>query len=157
VARKHQADRSTGLYRPTHHAMDRDANVVVVEGVPDALAIAAAAARVGEPAMFAPATTSPHLTAQWPLQRRAANIRNRIAADAPSSHLPSWSLRRPAALDPAGWLGREPFEVAVSERSPSVGDVDDQSRATIGTGQGELPERQVSACRDEHLLAVGRR
>lgn len=157
VARKHQADRSTGLYRPTHHTMDRDANVVVVEGVPDALAIAAAAARVGEPAMFAPATTSPHLTAQWPLQRRAANIRNRIAADAPSSHLPSWSLRRPAALDPAGWLGREPFEVAVSERSPSVGDVDDQSRATIGTGQGELPERQVSACRDEHLLAVGRR
>lgn len=148
---------STGLYRPTHHTMDRDANVVVVEGVPDALAIAAAAARVGEPAMFAPATTSPHLTAQWPLQKRAANIRNRIAAYAPSSHLPSWSLRRPAALDPAGWLGREPFEVAVSERSPSVGDVDDQSRATIGTGQGELPERQVSACRDEHLLAVGRR
>ena len=40
--------------------MGRDANVVVVEGVPDALAIAAAAARVGEPAMFAAATTGPH-------------------------------------------------------------------------------------------------
>jgi DNA primase len=40
-------DKSTALYRPTRHALDRDANVVVVEGVLDALAIAAAAARSG--------------------------------------------------------------------------------------------------------------
>jgi DNA primase len=51
-------DKSTVLYRPTQHGLDRDANVVVVEGVLDALAIAAAAAWVGELAMFAPATTS---------------------------------------------------------------------------------------------------
>ena len=51
-------DKSAALYRPTHHGLDAGANVVVVEGVPDALAIAAAAARAGEPAMFAPATTS---------------------------------------------------------------------------------------------------
>jgi DNA primase len=51
-------DKSAALYRPTHHGLDAGANVVVVEGVLDALAIAAAAARSGELAMFAPATTS---------------------------------------------------------------------------------------------------
>jgi DNA primase len=51
-------DKSTALYRPTHHGLDAGANVVVVEGVLDALAIAATAARGGELAMFAPATTS---------------------------------------------------------------------------------------------------
>jgi len=51
-------DKSTALYRPTHHGLDAGANVVVVEGVLDAIAIAAAAARAGELAMFAPATTS---------------------------------------------------------------------------------------------------
>src|ERR1019366_3092017 len=51
-------DKSTALYRPTHHNLDRDANVVIVEGALDALAIAATAARGGEPSMFAPATTS---------------------------------------------------------------------------------------------------
>jgi DNA primase catalytic core len=51
-------DKSTALYRPTQHGLDASANVVVVEGVLDALAIAAAAAWGGEPAMFAPATTS---------------------------------------------------------------------------------------------------
>ena len=51
-------DKSTALYRPTHHGLDAGANVVVVEGVLDALAIAAAAAQSGELAMFAPVTTS---------------------------------------------------------------------------------------------------
>ena len=51
-------DKSTALYRPAHHSLDRDAIVVVVEGAIDALAIAAAAARTDEPPMFAPATTS---------------------------------------------------------------------------------------------------
>jgi len=51
-------DKSTALYRPTHHSLDRDANVVVVEGALDALAIAATAALSGELPMFAPATTS---------------------------------------------------------------------------------------------------
>jgi DNA primase len=51
-------DKSAALYRPTDHGLDADANVVVVEGVLDALAIAAAAAQAGELAMFAPATTS---------------------------------------------------------------------------------------------------
>jgi DNA primase len=51
-------DKSTALYQPTHHGLDRDANFVVVEGAIDALAIAAAAASHGELSMFAPATTS---------------------------------------------------------------------------------------------------
>jgi DNA primase len=51
-------DKSAALYRPTHHGLDAGANVVVVEGVLDALAIAAAAARGDQHAMFAPATTS---------------------------------------------------------------------------------------------------
>jgi DNA primase len=51
-------NKSGALYRPTLHGLDRDANVVVVEGAIDALAIAATAARGGELLMFAPATTS---------------------------------------------------------------------------------------------------
>jgi len=51
-------NKSTILYRPTHHALAADANVVIVEGVLDALAIAAAAARRGEMDHFAPCTTS---------------------------------------------------------------------------------------------------
>jgi DNA primase len=51
-------DKSTALYRPTHHGLDRDANVVVVEGALDALAVAATAALAGELSMFAPVTTS---------------------------------------------------------------------------------------------------
>ena len=51
-------NKSTALYRPTLHGLDRDANVVVVEGAIDALAVAATAARGGELSMFAPATTS---------------------------------------------------------------------------------------------------
>jgi DNA primase len=51
-------DKSRALYRPTLHGLDRDANVVIVEGAIDALAIAATAARGGELSMFAPATAS---------------------------------------------------------------------------------------------------
>jgi DNA primase len=51
-------DKSTALYRPTLHGLDAGANVVVVEGVLDALAIAATAARGDQHGMFAPATTS---------------------------------------------------------------------------------------------------
>jgi DNA primase len=51
-------DKSSALYQPTHHGLDAGAHVVVVEGVLDVLAIAAAAAQVDQHAMFAPATTS---------------------------------------------------------------------------------------------------
>ena len=51
-------NKSTILYRPTQHALAADATVVIVEGVLDALAIAATAARRGEMDRFAPCTTS---------------------------------------------------------------------------------------------------
>jgi DNA primase len=51
-------EKSATLYRPTHQSLDAHASVVVVEGVLDALAIAAAAARLGQSARFAPCTAS---------------------------------------------------------------------------------------------------
>jgi DNA primase len=51
-------NKSMTLYRPTHHGLAADANVVIVEGVLDALAIAAAAARQGRMDRFAPCSTS---------------------------------------------------------------------------------------------------
>ena len=51
-------DKSGALYRPTHQGLETDANVVVVEGAIDALAIAATAARGGELPMFVAVTTS---------------------------------------------------------------------------------------------------
>jgi DNA primase len=51
-------NKSMMLYRPTHHGLAADANVVIVEGVLDALAIAAAAARQGQMGRFAPCATS---------------------------------------------------------------------------------------------------
>jgi DNA primase len=51
-------DKSTALYRPTHHRLNRDVNVVIVEGALDALAITATTALGGELSMFAPVTTS---------------------------------------------------------------------------------------------------
>ena len=51
-------NKSMILYRPTHHGLAADANVVIVEGVLDALAISAAAARRGDMDRFAPCTAS---------------------------------------------------------------------------------------------------
>ena len=51
-------DKSAIVHRPTHHNLSSVANVIVVEGALDALAIAAAAARAGRSADFAPCTTS---------------------------------------------------------------------------------------------------
>jgi len=50
--------KSDFLYRPTHHPLAPDATVIVVEGVMDAIAIAAAAAQCGELGRFAPVTES---------------------------------------------------------------------------------------------------
>jgi DNA primase len=47
-------DKSRILYRPSHHVLDPGGTVVIVEGVLDALAIAAAAAAAGRSRQFAP-------------------------------------------------------------------------------------------------------
>ena len=51
-------DKSVSLYRPSHHTLDSDAQVIVCEGTLDALAIAATAASVGLSAKFAPVVES---------------------------------------------------------------------------------------------------
>jgi len=51
-------DKSSVVHRPTHHQLSTTANIIVVEGALDALAITAAAARTGRSADFAPCTTS---------------------------------------------------------------------------------------------------
>ena len=57
-SRTHTYDKHVALYRPSHSILDRDANVIVVEGTVDALAIAAQAARSGLSTKFAPITAS---------------------------------------------------------------------------------------------------
>jgi DNA primase len=51
-------DKSAALYRPASGDLDEHATVIVCEGTLDALAIAAAAARVGASSSFAPVTQS---------------------------------------------------------------------------------------------------
>ena len=51
-------EKSVNLYRPSQHALDPDAQVIVCEGTLDALAIAATASRVGLSAKFAPVVES---------------------------------------------------------------------------------------------------
>jgi len=51
-------DKSVNLYRPTQEPLDPDAQVVVVEGTLDAVAVAAVAAKAGRSSTFAPVTSS---------------------------------------------------------------------------------------------------
>jgi len=115
-------DKSTTLYRPTHHALDADASVVVVEGVLDALAIAAAAARVRQSAMFAPCTASGVTVSDAQVGRvlglhaQPAVIAldgDNAGADGTNRWLTAICLQRrrvavisrlPDAFDPADWL-----------------------------------------------------
>ena len=115
-------DKSTALYRPTHHSLDRDANVVVVEGAIDALAIAAAAARTDELPMFAPATTS-GVTVSGVQAHAVLTLHNKppvialdgdragcegtdrwLAALCVERGRPALVTRLPDGVDPAEWL-----------------------------------------------------
>jgi DNA primase len=115
-------NKSTILYRPTHHALAADANVVIVEGVLDALAIAAAAARRDEMDRFAPCTTS-GMTASQEQVCRVLALHGRppvIALDGDDPGVdgtgrwlaglcldggrPALVTTLPAGSDPAEWL-----------------------------------------------------
>ena len=115
-------NKSRILYRPTHHALAADANVVVVEGVLDALAIAAAAARRGVMDRFAPCTTS-GVTASHEQVCRVLALHGRppvIALDGDTAGAegtkrwlaslclengrPALVTNLPAGTDPAAWL-----------------------------------------------------
>jgi len=115
-------NKSMILYRPTHHGLTADANVVIVEGVLDALAIAAAAARRGEMDRFAPCTTS-GVTASHEQVSRVLALHERppvIALDGDQAGVegtgrwlaglcldggrPALVTRLPTGNDPAEWL-----------------------------------------------------
>lgn len=116
-------DKSQVLYRPTHHTLNPAGTVVVVEGVLDAVAIAAAAAAAGRTADFAPVTASgvtvtavqaAHVLA---LSGQAKLV---IALDADQAgtegtsrwltelavqrHRIGYVTHLPAGLDPADWI-----------------------------------------------------
>lgn len=117
-------DKGAALYRPTHHRLDVDASVVVVEGVLDALALAAAAARTGQTASFAPCTANgvtvsdAQAAAVTQLhqgsivlaldgdQAGAQGTLRWLAALAFEHHRAPAVTRLPDGLDPADWLIR---------------------------------------------------
>lgn len=117
----HTFDKHLVLYRPHAAALDPDANVVVVEGTLDALAIAAHAAASGLSAKYAPVSASglrlsdeqidailalhpkaPVLAADGDRAGRDANLEwaARIALRRRESVVTTW----PEGHDPASWL-----------------------------------------------------
>ncbi len=117
-------DKSTALYRPSHHRVDPAGTVVVVEGVLDALAIAAAAARTGQTAAIAPCTANgvavsdaqaaavaqlhrgPVVIALDGDQAGAEGTLRWLATLAVTHHRSAAVTRLPEDLDPADWLVR---------------------------------------------------
>lgn len=117
----HTYDKHLALYRPATAALDPDANVIVVEGTLDALAIAARAASAGLSAKYAPVSASgvrlsyeqfdavlnlhpkaPVLAADGDQAGRDANLEwaVRIAHRHRESVVTTW----PEGHDPASWL-----------------------------------------------------
>ena len=117
----HTYDKHLALYRPATAALDPDANVIVVEGTLDALAIAARAASAGLSAKYAPVSASgvrlsdeqldailnlhpkaPVLAADGDQAGRDANLEwaARIALRHRESVVTTW----PEGHDPASWV-----------------------------------------------------
>jgi len=132
--------KSTALYRPTRHRPDRDANVVIVEGVIDALAIAATAARGSELPMFA-AVTANGVTVSAAQARAVLALHPKppvIAMDGDRAgregtdrwlealcierRRPAMVTRLPDGVDPAEWLQHQGIAgLAVFDRRRWIG------------------------------------
>lgn len=133
-------DKSTAHYRPSHHRVDLDGTVVVVEGVLDALAIAAAAARTGQTAAIAPCTANGVAVSDAQAaavaqlhpgaivialdgDQAGAEGTLRWLARLALTHRPAAVTRLPENLDPAEWLVRtgDPGLDAFHPTNPSLG------------------------------------
>ena len=129
----HTYDKHLALYRPATAALDPDANVIVVEGTLDALAIAARAASAGLSAKYSPVSASgvhlsdeqldavlnlhpkaPVLAADGDQAGRDANLEwaARIALRHRESVVTTW----PEGHDPASWLGHQDDGLAAVTR-----------------------------------------
>lgn len=117
-------DKSQILYRPTHHALAVDAQVLVVEGAVDALAVAATAAAAAAGTSHRVAVCSTNGVSASPAQVRAVLALTqrppRIAFDGDDAgqqgtvrwvveacveqRSPVLATRMPAGTDPADWL-----------------------------------------------------
>jgi len=118
-------DKSQVLYRPTHHTLNPSGTVVVVEGVLDALALAATAAVAGRTADLAPVTASgvavtPAQAAQVLAISRKAHLVIALDADPAGTegtnrwltelvverHRIAYVTHLPGGHDPADWIRR---------------------------------------------------
>ncbi len=116
-------DKGTVVHRPTHHHLSEAANVVVVEGALDALAIAAVAAQAGRSADFAPCTTSgvavtatqaarvvelagdrPPIIALDGDEAGAEGTMRWLTRIATERRTPALLTRLPSSFDPADWI-----------------------------------------------------
>jgi len=116
-------DKGTVVHRPTHHDLSETANVVVVEGALDALAIAAVAARAGRSDDFAPCTTSgvgvtatqaarvvelagdrPPVIALDGDEAGAEGTMRWLTRIAAERRTPALLTRLPSSVDPADWI-----------------------------------------------------
>jgi DNA primase catalytic core len=127
-------DKSSALYRPTRHALAANAQVIVVEGVMDALALTAAAAETGTLDLIAPVTTSGLAVSRVQAAKIIAITRNPVALaldgdDAGHAATTRWiqqlhdlgrlatTIQLPERKDPADWIAEHgPRGLAIFRR-----------------------------------------
>lgn len=171
-------DKHLALYQPAPHHLDGDANVVVVEGTLDALAVAVQAARVGLSAKYAPVSASgvrlsdEQLDAILALHPRApvlaadgddagwdANLEwaARIALRYRESVITTW----PQGEDPASWLAAHGPDglTCITRRGCLESSADDPRPRHCGTlltqaALDQLPENPAERPAALHQLAA---
>ena len=174
----HTYDKHLVLYRPATATLDPDANVIVVEGTLDALAIAASAASAGLSAKYAPVSASgvrlsdeqldailnlhpkaPVLAADGDQAGRDANLEwaARIILRHRESVVTTW----PEGHDPASWLaGRQVDGLAAVTRRGCLDASSNDLRprhcgAMLTRGAlDQLPDAPVERTRALHRLAA---
>jgi DNA primase len=127
-------DKSDTLYRPTHRKLAADGRVVIVEGVLDALALAADAANACISDRIAPVTASGVTVSASQAEQVLALSDNPpcVALDGDQAgrdgtdrwltalsldrHRPTFVTLLPEGVDPADWIGRSPDPHSQADR-----------------------------------------